>query len=101
MKPMPNTKIVATVGPATDAVLDDVLAAGVDVFRFNMSHGTREEHAQRMKAVRAGAAAAGRFSAILMDLQGPKIRLGTFQGGGCVLENGAEFTITVEPITGT
>ena len=99
---MPNTKIVATLGPATDkdGFLREMLAAGADVFRFNMSHGTQEQHAARMRAVRAASAAAGRFTAILIDLQGPRIRLGEFAGGGCTLAAGAEFTITVEPIEG-
>jgi len=80
---MPNTKIVVTLGPATDApdVLPRLLEAGADVFRLNMSHGTREEHAARIEAVRREAAQAGRFAAILLDLQGPKIRVGTFESG--------------------
>jgi pyruvate kinase len=99
---MSNTKIVATLGPATDApgILRGLLEAGADVFRLNMSHGTREEHAARIEAVRRETASAGCFAAILMDLQGPKIRLGEFQGGGCTLETGAEFTLTVEDVQG-
>ena len=95
-----NTKIVATLGPASDSLLAQLLAAGVDVFRLNASHGTREEHRARIEAVRALARETGTFPAILLDLQGPKIRLGKFATRGCELQTGAEFTITVEPVTG-
>ncbi len=99
---MPNTKIVATLGPATDApgILDQLLAAGVDVFRLNASHGTQAEHAARIAAARTAAAAAGAHAGILLDLQGPKIRLGRIAGGGCTLRAGSVFTITTEPVTG-
>ena len=100
---MPNTKIVATLGPATDApgILDQLLAAGVDVFRLNMSHGKQQDHAARITAVRTAARAARVHAGILLDLQGPKIRLGCFEGGGCVLHESSQFTITTEPVTGT
>jgi pyruvate kinase len=100
---MRATKIVATLGPSTDAdcVLKQLFEAGVDVFRLNASHGTREDHARRIQAVRDLAAAANRHAGILLDLQGPKIRLGTFKEGGCVLEDGALFTITTVPVEGT
>ncbi len=99
---MPNTKIVATLGPSTDApgVLNQLLEAGVDVFRLNASHGTREEDEARVAAVRCAARANGIHGGILLDLQGPKIRLGKFQGGSCTLVNGATFTITTEQIVG-
>jgi pyruvate kinase len=99
---VPNTKIVATLGPATDApgILDQLLAAGVDVFRLNASHGTQEEHAVRIEAVRSAARHAHLHAGLLLDLQGPKIRLGCFENGGCVLESGAVFTITTETILG-
>jgi pyruvate kinase len=99
---MPNTKIVATLGPATDApgILDQLLAAGVDVFRLNASHGTQAEHAARIAAVRAAAGAVGSNAGILLDLQGPKIRLGRIEGGGCTLRAGNIFTITTEAVTG-
>ena len=95
-----NTKIVATLGPASDSLLGQLLAAGVDVFRLNASHGTRDEHRARIEAVRALARETGTFPAILLDLQGPKIRLGKFETRGCKLQTGAEFIITVEPVTG-
>jgi pyruvate kinase len=99
---VPYTKIVATLGPATDApgVLAQLLTAGVDVFRLNASHGVHEEHAARIQAVRCVSRDAGAHPAILLDLQGPKIRLGTFDPKECVLETGATFTITTEPVIG-
>src|SRR5687768_16430775 len=100
---MPNTKIVTTLGPATDApgILDQFLAEGVDVFRLNASHGTQDDHAARIKAVRKAAAATDVNVGILLDLQGPKIRLGRFENGWCTLETGAPFTITTETVLGT
>ena len=100
---MPNTKIVATLGPATDApgVLRQLLAAGVDVFRLNASHGAQDEHAARIDAVRGAARDARVHAGILLDLQGPKIRLGRFEDGHAMLETGTAFTITTEPVIGT
>src|SRR6266550_4711030 len=99
---MPNTKIVATLGPATNApgVLRRFLMAGVDVFRINASHGSLDEQSARIHAVRAAAREAQVHAGILLDLQGPKIRLGRFEGGGCVLQAGASFTITTEQVVG-
>jgi pyruvate kinase len=100
---MPNTKIVATLGPATDApgVLQQMLDAGVDVFRLNASHGEQDQHAARISAVREAARQAGIHAGILLDLQGPKIRLGRFENGGCVLATGGQFTITTEQLLGS
>ena len=72
-----RTKIVATLGPATDdpAVLDAVLRAGVDVARVNFSHGTADEHVARVKRFREAAARVGKFAAVLADLPGPKLRV--------------------------
>src|SRR6478735_2177504 len=100
---MQNTKIVATLGPAIDgpSVLSEMIAAGVDVFRLNASHGSQDENAGRIDAVRAAARAAGAHIGILLDLQGPKIRLGRFENGGCTLETGSKFTITTERLMGT
>jgi pyruvate kinase len=80
---MRHTKIIATMGPAidNDAVLDEVIAAGVDVVRLNFSHGTHETHTTAVHRVRAAAARAGRHVAILQDLGGPKIRTGALAGG--------------------
>jgi pyruvate kinase len=78
-----HTKIIATLGPASrePRVLDALIAAGVDVFRLNFSHGTHESHGQTFRAVRDAAARAKRNVAILQDLSGPKIRTGTLAGG--------------------
>src|SRR5258706_5790592 len=99
---MPNTKIVATLGPASDspAVLRELMAAGVDVFRLNASHGTQQQMGERIRAVRELALEAGRDAAVLLDLQGPKIRLGQFEREGCEIPTGGEFTITVEKLLG-
>jgi pyruvate kinase len=80
---MRHTKIVATVGPSSSApaVLEQLVASGVDVFRLNFSHGTHESHAAAFAAIRAASERAGRHIAIMQDLSGPKIRTGTLQGG--------------------
>lgn len=79
---MRHTKIIATLGPATstEAAIRALVAAGVDVFRLNFSHGTHDEHRARFDAVRAAAAAAGRHVAVMQDLGGPKIRTGRLEG---------------------
>jgi pyruvate kinase len=82
-------------------VLSKLLESGVDVFRMNASHGTQEEHGARITAVRDAARQAGVYAGVLLDLQGPKIRLGRFENGGCELRPGAIFTITTEPMIGT
>jgi pyruvate kinase len=97
---MSNTKIVATLGPASDHHIPELLSAGADVFRLNASHGSQAEHAARIRSVREAARQAGSHASILLDLQGPKIRLGEFEAGGCTLESGAVFTITTEPLLG-
>jgi len=90
-----RTKIVATLGPATDdpKVLDEVICAGVDVVRINLSHGTHAEHMQRAEWVRNRARASGRQVGLLADLQGPKIRIGKFRNGAIHLEVGDLFTL--------
>ena len=75
--------------------------AGVDVFRLNASHGTQDDHARRIKKVRELSAEFNTHSGILLDLQGPKIRVGTFKDGPCHLDNDAIFTITTVPTEGT
>jgi pyruvate kinase len=99
---MTNTKIIATLGPATESpdMIRRLIEAGADVLRLNASHGTPEWRAQVIRSVREASEGAPFPVGILLDLQGPKIRLGTFRGGSAVLEEGAEFTITTEPIEG-
>ena len=90
-----RTKIVATLGPATDnpTVLAEMVHAGVDVVRLNFSHGSVADHARRLAAVKAAAAEAGRYVGVLGDLQGPKIRIDRFVAGKVELVDGAEFTL--------
>jgi pyruvate kinase len=90
-----RTKIVATLGPATDdaAVLTEMVRAGVDVVRLNFSHGAVADHARRVELVRAAAEQAGRYVGILGDLQGPKIRIDRFVAGKVNLADGADFTL--------
>ena len=98
-----RAKIVCTVGPATNSSgsISALVAAGMDVARLNFSHGTREEHAEAYRLVRHASDEAGRAVGILVDLQGPKIRLGGFANGGETLVAGATFTITTEPVPGS
>jgi pyruvate kinase len=99
---MPRTKIVATLGPAISgaSALKSMFAAGVNVFRLNTSHGTWDDHLTRIASVRAAAAELDIQAGILLDLQGPKIRLGTFEEGQCELLAGGIFSITTEKIQG-
>src|ERR1700733_3318345 len=100
---MPRTKIVATLGPAISgaSALKSMFAAGVNVFRLNTSHGTWDDHLTRISSVRAAAAELDIQAGILLDLQGPKIRLGTFQDGQCELQTGNIFSITTQKVQGT
>jgi pyruvate kinase len=93
-----RTKIVATLGPATDDAkcLDRVIKAGIDVARLNFSHGDPETHRRRAETVRNRARAHGRQVGILVDLQGPKIRIERFAEGRIHLEEGADFALDVE-----
>ncbi|MEJ2309556.1 MAG: pyruvate kinase [Gammaproteobacteria bacterium] len=93
-----RTKILATLGPATDdpVVIDHLIDAGVDVVRINLSHGSHEEHARRAEHVRNRARACGRQVGVLVDLQGPKIRCGAFAAGPIGLAEGDTFTLDVD-----
>ena len=99
---MRRAKIVATLGPAshTTEQIRTLVDAGMDVARLNLSHGTREDHLESYLAVRAASDASGRGVGILADLQGPKIRLGTFAKGPVLLEPGAEFIVTTDDVPG-
>jgi pyruvate kinase len=90
-----HTKIVATLGPAssTPEVLERMVQAGIDVVRMNFSHGTADDHKARADGIRAAAAKFGRTVGILGDLQGPKIRVGKFEGGKITLVVGAAFIL--------
>ena len=90
-----RTKIVATIGPASQDLetLTRMVAAGLDVARLNFSHGNRELHAENAERVRAAAAAVGRQVAILQDLPGPKLRIGTLRDGIAELKPGEELVL--------
>ena len=101
---MRHTKIVATVGPASEspATLEALMRAGVDVFRLNFSHGTHESHAAAFRAIRDAARSTGRRVAIMQDLSGPKIRTGSLPGGKPVeLKAGDELRIAVGDSVGS
>ena len=93
-----RTKIVATLGPATDdpKILDKLIEAGVDVVRLNFSHDVAEVHMRRAEMARERAQAHGRQVGVLVDLQGPKIRIGKFANGPITLQEGEAFTIDVD-----
>ncbi|EFU62005.1 MULTISPECIES: pyruvate kinase [Actinomycetaceae] len=100
---MRRAKIVCTIGPATDSPeqLQALVDAGMDVARINRSHGKAEEHEAVISRVRKASATSGRAVAVLVDLQGPKIRLETFQDGPQELKAGDTFTITIRDVPGT
>jgi len=100
---MRRAKIVCTTGPATETPeqIQALVDAGMDVARINRSHGAPEEHEAIIRHVRAAAKASGRAVAVLVDLQGPKIRLGKFAEGKVELEEGDTFVITTEDVPGT
>jgi len=100
---MRRAKIVATLGPATSSYenIKAIIEAGVDVARMNLSHGSYAVHEEVYANVRRAAADAGKPVAVLVDLQGPKIRLGKFAAGPHYLEVGDVFTITTEEVEGT
>ena len=97
-----RAKIVSTLGPATHSyeTVRALVAAGIDVARLNFSHGSYEDHAQAYRWVRQASEESGRGVAVLVDLQGPKIRLGRFAGGPVVWATGETVTITTEPCAG-
>jgi pyruvate kinase len=97
-----RAKIVCTIGPATSGTdqIAALVAAGLDVARLNMSHGSQDGHLAAYREIRAARDATGRGVGVLIDLQGPKIRLGRFASGPVTLVPGAEFTITGEDVPG-
>ena len=101
--PARRAKIVCTLGPATDSYesVMELVEAGMNVARLNMSHGDHETHLRRLNNVRQAAQAAGRPIGVFADLQGPKIRLGNFENGSEMIEAGDRFTITTQDVPGT
>jgi pyruvate kinase len=97
-----RAKIVCTLGPAASTAerLEELVQAGMDVARLNLSHGSHAEHEERYRNVRKAAELFGRNIGVLVDLQGPKIRLGTFADGQVELERGSQFTITTDAVSG-
>ena len=98
-----KTKIVCTIGPASrDAdTMREMLEAGMNVARLNFSHGTHEEHRKTIETFRRVRDEQDRPAAILLDTKGPEIRLGDFENGSEILEEGDEFTLTSEECPGT
>jgi pyruvate kinase len=99
---MRRAKIVCTLGPATSSAeqIQTLVDAGMDVARLNLSHGEYADHEETYLRVRRASDQAGRGVGVLVDLQGPKIRLGNFAAGPVLLERGAEFTITTDDVPG-
>ena len=92
-----RTKIVATIGPASQSqdMIGRLLGAGVDVFRLNFSHGAQADHALVARHIRKQAGHHGRYVGILADLQGPKIRIGGFAEGSVILQAGDPFQLSL------
>jgi len=101
--PANKTKIVATIGPASDSpeVLERLIQAGMNVVRLNFSHGDFSGHADTIARVRAAASAVGRRVAIMADLPGPKMRIGSFSEEPVTLSPGDRFTLTTEEVSGS
>ncbi len=99
---MRKTKIICTLGPATDKeeILLQLVKEGMDVARLNFSHGTYDEHANRIREVRAAAEKVGRSIAVLLDTKGPEIRTGSFKDGSAQLVQGETFILTPNEVEG-
>jgi pyruvate kinase len=97
---MRRAKIVCTMGPSTSGRLVEFVSAGMDVARLNLSHGSYQDHEKTYAEIRAASDQTGRAVGVLVDLQGPKIRLGRFADGPVDLVNGATFTITTDDVQG-
>src|ERR1700730_16434213 len=93
-----NAKIIATLGPASSSpdIVRGLFDAGTDVFRLNFSHGTHEDHKKRCDIIRSIEKDVGRPIGALVDLQGPKLRVGTFTAGRVMLNTGARFDFDLD-----
>lgn len=100
---MKKTKIICTVGPSTDDVilLERMMHAGMDLARFNFSHGSYEDHSRRLQLVRQAAEKVGKVIATVADTKGPEMRLGIFKEGKVFLQEGNDFCLTTEEVLGT
>jgi pyruvate kinase len=98
-----RTKIVATIGPATNEpeVLRSLIEAGASTLRLNFSHGTHDDHQRSIRLIRQISFELNRPVGILQDLQGPKIRLGRFEHGSIHVNGGDRFTLTSRPVAGS
>ena len=99
---MRRTKIVCTIGPASDDLdtLRNLVKAGMDVARLNFSHGVHKEHAERIRNIRLVAREYEKHIPIMLDTKGPELRIGTFESGSITLTRGDLFTITTQPLLG-
>jgi len=100
---MRKTKIICTIGPASNRseIISSLIQAGMDVVRLNFSHGTREEHGQVIQKVRKLAQQLGKNVAILQDLAGPKIRIGSIKNGSVTIKPGDRLILTTRNVLGT
>lgn len=97
---MRKTKIICTLGPATDPVLPEIIKAGMNVARLNFSHGSHEEHKVRMDAVKAARRELGMPVGIMLDTKGPEIRTKTYKDGKIEIVEGQEFILTTREVEG-
>jgi pyruvate kinase len=97
-----HAKIVATLGPASssEAMIRALFVAGADVFRLNFSHGTHEQHRERLDLIRKVEREVGRPIGVLADMQGPKLRVGTFSNGPVALVPGSAFRLDLDGTPG-
>src|SRR4051812_3796350 len=99
---MHKAKIICTLGPSSDTpeVIEGLIRAGMNVARLNFSHGTQEDHRRRVNTIRKVSRKLGIPVAVLQDVQGPKIRLGRFEGGQLVVKEGETVTLTTRAVLG-
>ncbi len=95
-----KTKIVCTIGPASDGLLEQLINSGMNVARINMSHGSIKEHLQRIKNIRSAAEKCTKDIGILLDIQGPKIRLGEVKPDPLMVNSGEQIVLTISPCIG-
>lgn len=100
---MRKTKIVCTIGPASESIekLTQLMEAGMNVARLNFSHGDFDEHGARIKNIREAAAKLGKNVGILLDTKGPEIRTNTMENGAIELVAGNEVIVSMEEVVGT
>lgn len=99
---MSQTKIVCTMGPSSNSIsiLKEMMKAGMNVARLNMAHGELEDHSKRIQLIREAASEASAIVAVMMDIKGPEIRIGTLEEGSYELKTGDTLTLTSRPVTG-